>query len=117
MNDSILISIKKLLGIAEDDTEFDADILMHINTVIMILRQMGVGPIGGYIVTGNSETWNSYLGADGMKQFASVKSYIYLKVRQMFDPATNGAVTESTNNLIKELEYRLYFESEWPTNV
>lgn len=117
MRDSILDSIKKLLGIAEEDCTFDVDILIHINSVIMILRQMGVGPVSGFVVSDSSVAWIDYLGEDNIAQFSAVKSYIFLKVRQLFDPATNGAVTESTNNLIKELEYRLYAESEWPTNV
>lgn len=115
MRESILDSIKKLLGIAKEDRTFDVDILIHINSVIMILRQMGVGPAEGFVLDDSSEAWIDYLGEEGMTQFSAVKSYIFLKVRQLFDPATNGAVTESTNNLIKELEYRLYAESEWPT--
>ena len=115
MRESILDSIKKLLGIAKEDRTFDVDILIHINSVIMILRQMGVGPAEGFVLDDSSEAWIDYLGEEGMAQFSAAKSYIFLKVRQLFDPATNGAVTESTNNLIKELEYRLYAESEWPT--
>lgn len=117
MRDSILTSIKKLLGIAEEDDTFDTDIIIHINSVIMILRQMGIGPLEGFEVHDASQNWTEYLGEDGMAQFSSVKSYIFLKVRQLFDPATNGAVTESTNKLISELEYRLYAEAEWPTNI
>lgn len=114
MSESILTSIKKLLGLAEEYDAFDADILMHINSVIMILRQMGVGPDAGFVVENNTATWTDYLG-NNVTQFSSIKSYIFLKVRQLFDPATNGAVTEATNNLIKELEYRLYAEAHWPT--
>lgn len=116
MKESILTSIKKLLGIAEECTDFDTDVIMHINSVLMILRQMGVGPVEGFIISDDNETWIDFLGADGVVQFASVKSYVFLKVRQMFDPAASSAVTESANNLIKELEYRLYAEAAWPTN-
>lgn len=116
MEESILTSIKKLLGIAEEYDAFDLDILIHINSVIMILRQMGLGPIEGFTVENDTATWTDYLGNEyNVAQFSCIKSYIFLRVRQLFDPATNGAVTESTNNLIKELEYRLYAESEWPT--
>lgn len=117
MRESILLSIKKLLGIIEECTEFDTDVIIHINTVIMILRQMGVGPINPFVIDDVSATWADYLGEDGENQFQAVKTYIYLKVKQMFDPAGNGAVTDSTNNLIKELEYRLYAEAAWPTNI
>lgn len=114
MTESILTSIKKLLGIAQEYNAFDQDILVHINSVIMDLRQIGVGPSAGFEVQDDSTTWSDYLG-DSVVQFSSVKSYIFLKVRQLFDPATNGAVTESTNSRIRELEYRLYAEAEWPT--
>lgn len=114
MTESILTSIKKLLGIAPEYSNFDMDVLMHINSVIMILRQIGVGPSEGFVVQDVTTTWADYLG-DNVAQFSSVQTYIFLKVRQFFDPATNGAVTESTNNQIKELEYRLYAEAAWST--
>lgn len=116
MRESILTSIKKLLGIAEEDWTFDADIIMHINAVIMILRQMGVGPVNGFTLVDSTQSWTDYLGEEGMVQFASIKSYIYMKVKLLFDPPT-GSVLDSTKNLIGELEYRLYAEAAWPTNV
>lgn len=116
MQESILTSIKKLLGIAEEYTAFDADILMHINSVIMILRQMGIGPEEGFAVTSKADTWTDYLGdAENILRFASIRSYIFLKVRQLFDPPTSGTVAEASKALIAELEYRLYAEAHWPT--
>lgn len=108
MEESILTSIKKLLGIAESNTDFDTDIVMHINSVFMILRQLGVGPETGFNITGNSETWFNYLGEEKNK-LALVRSYIYLKVRLLFDPPV-GSVLESINRSISEFEWRLNVE-------
>ena len=108
MQESILTSIKKLLGIAEDYTHFDADIIMHINTVFMILMQLGVGPTSGFSISDDSDVWGDFLTSD--QQLESVKTYIYLRVKMMFDPPTSGTVIQSTENLIKELEFRLNVE-------
>lgn len=115
MRESILTSIKKLLGIAEECTDFDPDVVMHINTVLMNLRQIGVGPSTGFVIADSSETWTDFLGPIGNVQFSAVKTFVYLKVKQMFDPLGNGAVSDSTNSILKELEYRLYAEAAWPT--
>ena len=106
MDESILNSIKKLLGIAEFDTSFDQDIMMDINTILGILWQMGVGPASPFRITGPDQTWEDFLGDYSQIEF--VKSYVHLRVAQLFDPATTSAVDDSRNNLIKELEWRLY---------
>lgn len=103
--DSILTSIKKLLGIQEDYTHFDADLVMHINSVFMILNQLGVGPLNGFSIIDESSTWEDFLGDD--TRLESVKSYMHLKVKIMFDPPMSSAVMEAMNNMIKELEWRL----------
>lgn len=108
MNESILVSIKKLLGIAEDYNHFDADIIMHINTVFMILMQLGVGPTSGFSILDDSAVWSDFLPTG--QQLESVKTYMYLRVKMMFDPPQSGTVTQSTENLIKELEFRLNVE-------
>lgn len=108
--DSILTSIKKLLGITEEYTHFDPDIIMHINSVFMILNQMGVGPSEGFRIEDKSTTWDEYI-TEG-ENIESVKSYIHLKVKLLFDPPQGGAVKEATNQLINELEWRLNFETE-----
>lgn len=108
MQESILTSIKKLLGIAEDYTHFDADIIMHINTVFMILMQLGVGPISGFSISDEDAVWSDFLPTG--QQIESVKTYMYLRVKMMFDPPQSGTVTQSTENLIKELEFRLNVE-------
>lgn len=108
MQESILTSIKKLLGIAEDYTHFDADIIMHINTVFMILMQLGVGPTSGFSISDEDTVWSDFLPIG--QQLESVKTYMYLRVKMMFDPPQSGTVIQSTENLIKELEFRLNVE-------
>lgn len=105
MDSSILTSIKKLLGIAEEDTSFDTDIIMHINTVFSILAQLGVGPTGGFSIEDDSAIWGDYLS--NATNLELVKSYIYMKVRMMFDPPTTGTVAEAMNKNIGELEWRI----------
>lgn len=107
--ESILNSIKKLLGLEPDYTPFDTDLIMHINSVIMILRQMGVGPSSGYSITGPEETWADYLGSDE-PLLEAVKSYIYLKVRTVFDPPSNSYVMDAIQKQISEYEWRLNVE-------
>lgn len=102
---SILTSIKKMLGIPEEDSAFDNDIVMHINTVFGILTQMGVGSQDGFSITGHDETWDSF--TENQTKLEMVKSYIYLKVRLLFDPPQNSSLIESINRLISELEWRL----------
>lgn len=108
MQESILTSIKKLLGITEDYEHFDTDIIMHINTVFMILMQLGVGPTNGFSISDDSAVWSDFLTSN--QQLEAVKTYMYLRVKMMFDPPQSGTVTQSTENLIKELEFRLNVE-------
>lgn len=103
--DSILTSVKKMLGIAEEYTHFDADLIMHINSVFMILTQLGVGPSEGFSIEDDIATWDEFI--QGKKDINAVKSYVGLKVRLLFDPPTSSAQMENTNKLINELEWRL----------
>lgn len=103
--DSILTSIKKLLGIAEEYDHFDADLIMHINSVLMILTQLGVGPSNGFMIEDESATWNSFVPDSDM--LAMVKSYMFMKVKLLFDPPLGSAVMESYNRQISEFEWRL----------
>lgn len=109
--ESILTTIKKLLGITEDYTHFDGDLIVHINSVFSILWQLGVGPAKGFAITGAGEKWSDYLPDDSYL-IEMVKSYMYLKVRLIFDPPTNGTVTESYNKLASELESRIIYASD-----
>lgn len=104
-NDSILVSIKKLLGLASNYQEFDSDIIIHINSVFSVLQQLGVGPAEGFSIASEEETWDNFIGNN--KQINDVITYVYLKVRQYFDPPTNSSILNAQQELIKELEWRL----------
>lgn len=108
--DSILTSIKKMLGIAEDYTQFDADLIMHINSVFLNLTQLGVGPASGFTIEDETTEWTDFINNNA--QLQAVKSYIYLKVKLLFDPPLSSAVIESTNRMIAELEWRLNVAAE-----
>ena len=103
--ESILTSIKKLLGISEEYTHFDSDLVMHINSVFSILTQLGVGPADGFYITDDSAKWADFI-PEG-KDLEMVKSYMHQKVRLLFDPPLSSSVMESMNNMIEEFEWRL----------
>ena len=105
METSILTSIKKLLGVAEDYTEFDEDIITHINSVFLNLTQLGVGPEEGFMIENDTAVWEDFIN-DSI-QLQAVKTYVYLKVKLLFDPPLSSSVTESINRMIAELEWRL----------
>lgn len=105
MEESILTSIKKLLGITEEYEHFDPDIIIHINSVFMILTQMGVGPEDGFTISSKKTIWSEFTNND--KKFEAVKSYVYMKVKLLFDPPASSSVMEAMNRSISELEWRL----------
>lgn len=111
ISESILTSIKKLLGIDDTYTHFDPDIVMHINSVFAILTQMGVGPTNGFSISGKDETWSAFI-SDRPDVFSMVKSYLYLKVRLLFDPPLSSAAIESINRQISEFEWRLFVAAD-----
>lgn len=111
MTESILTSVKKLLGIDESYTHFDPDLIMHINSVFSILTQMGVGPPNGFSITGSSEVWNDFITKEP-NNFSLVKSYMHLKVKLLFDPPLGSAVIESINRQISEFEWRLFVAAD-----
>lgn len=110
MNNSILTSIKKLLGITEEYTHFDADITIHINSVFAILHQLGVGPEKGYSIVDAQNTWDELLLDSTTLE--SVKTYTYLKVRLLFDPPTSSSVLDSMTRTISEFEWRIQVAAE-----
>ena len=112
--ESILISIKKMLGIDEEYTHFDADIIMHINSVFMILQQLGVGPKEGFAISDEFTVWIDYI-SDPVK-LQIVKSYMALRVRLLFDPPTSSAHMESIKQQIAEFEWRMNVEAETGEN-
>lgn len=103
---SILTSVKKQLGIDADYTQFDQDIIMHINSVFSILTQLGVGSDDGFSITGDTEEWTDFIDED--PRLEMVKSYVGLKVRMIFDPPTSSPIAEAIKQNIAELEYRMY---------
>lgn len=105
MDGSILTSIKKLLGISESYEHFDSDLILHINSVFTILRQIGVGPEEGFFIPDKTSEWSEF--TNGELDVEMIKSYVYLKVKLLFDPPTSSAVMESTNRMISELEWRI----------
>lgn len=109
--DSILTSIKKMLGIDEEYEHFDPDIIMHINSVFMILTQLGVGPPEGFRIEDKLTTWNEFIPVDD-KNFEAVKSYMYEKVSLLFDPPNGSAIMDAKKSIISELEWRLNLAAE-----
>ena len=106
--ESILTSIKKLLGIAEDYEHFDRDIIIHINSVFSILTQIGVGSDIGFSISDKTATWSDFISDS--TNLEMVKTYVYLKVKLLFDPPLNSSVTNSIEKTISELEWRLNVE-------
>ena len=107
--ESILTSIKKLLGIMSDYTNFDDDIIIHINTAFAMLNQLGVGPKGGFMIVDENSGWEEYTNENNLNM---VKTYIYLKVRLLFDPPTSTALIESINRTLSEIEWRIFLEGD-----
>ncbi len=109
MEESILVSIKKLLGIAEDYPHFDPDIILQINSAFSTLNQLGVGPEEGFQITGPSDVWSSFI-SDARWNFA--KTFVQIKVKLAFDPPTSSALMESYNRQLDELTWRLSIVNE-----
>lgn len=112
--ESILTSIKKMLGIEEEYTHFDPDIIMHINTAFMRLRQMGVGPAEGFRIEDDTSTWYEF---DPEADYEAVKTYIYIEVKLVFDPPLSSAVIDVLKENRDELKWRLNVEAETPTTL
>lgn len=108
--DSILTSVKKMLGIEETYTHFDPELVMHINSVLMVLTQMGVGPSEGFAIADATSKWTDFIS--DLSKLEAVKTYTALKVRLIFDPPANGSAINAMNSLISEFEWRLYAEAD-----
>lgn len=113
---SILNSIKKLLGISSDYNQFDQDIIIHINSVFTILTQLGLGPSDGFSIVDANDEWEDFMD-ENSSRLELVKSYIYLKVKLLFDPPQSTAAIESTNRMISEFEFRLQVIGDSITNT
>ena len=103
--ESILTSVKKLLGITEEQTAFDSDIIMGINASLNALTQIGVGPENGFIISDSSAIWSDFIGEE--KRLELVKTYVYLKTRLVFDPPQSSSVMDAINKSLQEIEWRI----------
>ena len=103
--DSILTSVKKMLGIAEEYDHFDADLIMHINSVLTILGQLGVGPAEGFFIEDDEAEWTDFV--PDMYNLQFIKTYVYQKVKLLFDPPQSASAIEALNRSISELEWRI----------
>ena len=103
--DSILTSVKKMLGIAEEYDHFDADLIMHINSVLTILGQLGVGPDEGFFIEDDGAEWTDFV--PDMPKLQFIKTYVYQKVKLLFDPPQSASAIEALNRSISELEWRI----------
>jgi hypothetical protein len=110
METSILTSTKKILGIAEDYTVFDLDIITHVNSAFSTLTQLGVGPPEGFMITDAAANWDDFVADDF--QYNPVKSYVFLRVRQLFDPPSTSYLIAAVEKQIQELEWRLNVHRE-----
>lgn len=110
-NESILGSIRKMIGGVEgDDSPFDQDLIININSVFTIVNQLGVGPKDAFSISSEDETWSDFFGEE--KVINLVKTYVYLKTKLIFDPPTTGVLHEAMERQIKEFEWRLMVEAE-----
>lgn len=113
MTNSILLSVKEQCNIAANDTAFDNVLITTINAVLMSVRQIGFKHNTPFKITGSTETWTDFLGQN-VNNLEDIKLYVGLKTRQVFDPPTIGAVSESLNSMIRELEFRINIEVDIP---
>lgn len=105
MSDSILFTVKSALGLDPENTPFDIDVIMHINSVFANLQQLGIGPSNGFMIMDGKPTWEEFLGQDNTLN--SVKSFVFLKVRLLFDPPATGPAIAAMQDLAKEFEWRI----------
>ena len=106
MEESILKTIKQLIGCPDDFEQFDLDLIVHINSAFATLTQLGVGPKEGYRITGADNEWSEF--EDDVQKLSFIKDYVYIKTRLLFDPPTSGSLMDSLKEQLKEMECRLY---------
>lgn len=114
-DDSILNSVKKVLGLPPEVDDFDQDIIMHINSVLSILTQIGIGPESGFYISDSTASWSDFVSNDAKKNM--VKSYVPSKVRLLFDPPSNSKVLEALEKVCSEFETRLNYQYEYETDT
>lgn len=106
---SILDSIKQLLGIEPEETNFDRELILHINGALMVITQLGVGPRTGFSITSKEDSWATFL--NGRKDLDSIKTAVYLRVRLLFDPPQNSFLVDAIEKQIKEYDWRIEFNN------
>ena len=106
MEESILKTIKQLVGCPDDFEQFDMDLTIHINSAFATLTQLGAGPKEGYRITGVDNVWSEF--EDDPQKLSLIKDYVYVKTRLLFDPPTTGSLMDSLKEQLKEMEFRLY---------
>lgn len=106
MEQSILKTIKQLVGCPDDFEQFDLDLTIHINSAFATLTHLGVGPKEGYRITGVDNVWSEF--EEDTQKLSLIKDYVYIKTRLLFDPPTNGSLMDSLEKQLKEMEWRLY---------
>lgn len=111
MEESILMTVRRACQVPEWDDGFDKELIVHTNTILMRLNQLGVGPRNGFFITGTEETWASFLGG-AEEEFKMAQSYVTLRVKLLFDPPTSSFVLESMNKQIAEFEWLLNVQAE-----
>lgn len=112
MTDSILLSVKHQLGLNDDDESFDPDIINCINVALNTLTQLGMGPKEGITIVDKNGSWNSVINDD--PRLESIKTYVFMKVKMLFDPPQSGGLIDVYKSQIKELEFRLNLDFEFP---
>lgn len=110
MEQSILKSVKKTLGLTPSDDSFDEDVILHINSVFSILEQLGIGSDDGFMIEDDESTWDDFLGGD--KRLSSVKTYVHLRVRLLFDPPGTSFALDAMKEQIQEIGWRLNVQRE-----
>ncbi len=110
MTESILDSVKKVIGFDPSYTVFDLDVLMHINSVFSDLSDLGIGPTGGYSITDSTSQWSAFIGSD--ETLNRVKTYMFLRVKMIFDPPISGFAIDAMNKQIEQLEWRISVKRE-----
>ena len=111
MEDSILLTIKEMLGLSKTYPAFNTDVIRNINGSLFSLMQLGVGPRTGFRITGESETWQDFIG--DRNDLEGVINYVYIKARIVFDPPTSAAVLQALKEELKEYEYRINTQVEF----
>jgi hypothetical protein len=111
---SILIDSKKMLGIEEDYDAFDQELILHINSIFSTLNQLGVGDPEGFSISGDHDTWESFIG-EIRTDLQNVRSYVYLRLRLLFDPPSNSFLVSSLQRQVEEMEWRINVQVETPS--